>query len=141
MGGRGNGGARNAGNNVEFSVESSSIWGTEQITSYEEFHNPTGIEDAVNEMKREVQRVLELAEGNVDRAYDYLADAYPLHIYGDEATKIIDNRDEHNIIAVDVRINDWNGKIHVTLTPTEYDESDFNTREELDAMGLYERRR
>lgn len=141
MGGRGNGGVRNSGDRVSFSVEDYSIWGTEVLTSYENYNNPKGMESAVNEMKEEVKRVLELADYDVDRAYEYLADAYPFHEYGDEAVKVIDNRDDHNILAVRVEMHDWNGKVQVTLTPRELNEENYNTREELDAIGLYERRR
>lgn len=141
MGGRGTAASRNSGSNIEFSVENSSVWGTEKITSYEDFRNPSGVEKAVNEMKEEVKRVLELADGDIDRAYEYLADAYPFALYDDDGTKIVDNRDENNIIGVKVQMSNWDGKINVTLSPAEYSEDEFNTREELDAIGLWERRR
>ena len=140
MGGRGNAAARNS-SRVSINVEYYDMWGTHELTDYDEYNNPSGVEKAVEEMKSEVQRVLELADYDVDRAYEYLADAYPFHEYGNEAVKVVDNRDEHNILAVDVRMNDWDGKVNVTLTPRELDESEYYSREELDALGLYERRR
>lgn len=134
MGGRGTAAARNSGN-INFKV--TERWSSEELTSFESKE----VENAVNEMKSEVKRVLELANYDVDRAYEYLADAYPFALYDDEAVKIVNNRDDHNIIAVDVRMHEWGGKISVGLSPIVFDESDFNTREELDAIGLHERRR
>lgn len=141
FGGRGSNGSRNSGDRVSFSVEDYSIWGTEVLTSYENYNNPEGIESAVEEMKKSVQEALEMADYDVDRAWEYLADYYPFNEYGDEAVKVINNRDEHNILAVRVDMLERNGKVQVTLTPRELDESDYYSREELDAMGLYERRR
>lgn len=138
MGGRGNGGSRNTGN-VTIEVDLKDIWG--ESIGYDTFDDPEAVKDAVNEMKRTVQEVLEMADNDVDRAYDYLADAYPYALYDDDATKIVNNRDEQNIIAVDVRMNDWGGKVRVTLTPKVFSEDEFLTREELDAIGLTERRR
>ena len=135
MGSIGTGTSSASSNNV--SIEVREYWGNEEITSYDNAE----IEKDINQVKRVVQDVLEEADNNIDRAYDYLADNYPFHLYDDEATKIIDNRDEHNIIAVDIRMREDNGKVKVTLSPRVFDESDFNTQEELDAMGLYERRR
>lgn len=130
-------GSSTSSNTNNVSVEVREYWGNEEITSYESQE----VEKAVNSVQRVVKDVLEEADNNIDRAYDYLADNYPFHLYDDEATKIIDNSDEHNIIAVDIRMREDNGKVKVTLSPRVFDESDFNTREELDAMGLYERRK
>ena len=141
MGGRGTAASRNSGSRVSFSVEYYDMWGTHELTDYSEYNDPKGVEKSVEEMKSEVKRVLELADYDVDRAYEYLADAYPFHEYGNEAVKVVNNVDEHNILAVDVRMNDWDGKVNVTLTPRELDESEYYSREELDALGLYERRR
>ena len=138
MGGRGNGGARNTGS-VTIEVELKDIWG--DPIGYDTFDDPEAVKDAVEEMKKSVQEVLEMADNDVDRAYEYLADSYPYALYDDDATKIVNNRDEQNIIAVDVRMNDWDGKVRVTLTPKVFSEDEFYTREELDAIGLTERRR
>lgn len=100
-----------------------------------------GQELAIAEAKKSIQEVLEMADGDVDRAYEYLADYYPFRLYDDDATKIIDNRDDQAIQAVEFRLHDMgNGKIEVVLVPHTYSEDEFNTQEELDAIGLYERR-
>lgn len=112
-------------------------WGHEEITSFDD----ENVERAVNTMKKAVVEALEAADNDVDRAYEYLADAFPYSLYDDEGTKIVDNQDDHNIIGVEVMMNEFDGKVDVELVPVVFDESDFLTREELDAVGLYERRR
>jgi len=134
MGGRGGTANRNAGN---ITIEVKDYWTQENLTSFESEE----VEDAINEMRKSVKEVLERAEGDVDRAYEYLADYYPYALYDDDATKIVNNRDEHHIVGVDVRIHEWDGKIQVTLVPRVFSEDEFLTREELDAIGLTERRR
>ncbi len=122
-------------NNINISVHER--WGHEEITSFDD----EDVERAVETMKKAVVEALKAADNDVDRAYEYLADAFPYSLYDDEGTKIVDNRDDHNIIGVEVMMNEFDGKIDVELVPVVFDESDFLTREELDAVGLYERRR
>ena len=112
-------------------------WGHEEITSFDD----EDVERAVDTMKKAVVEALKGADNDVDRAYEYLADTFPYSLYDDEGTKIVDNRDDHNIIGVEVMMNEFDGKVDVELVPVVFDESDFLTREELDAVGLYERRR
>ena len=112
-------------------------WGNEEITSFDD----ANVERAVETMKKAVIEALKAANNDVDRAYEYLADEFPYALYDDEAVKIVDNRDDHNIIGVEVRMNGFDGNVDVELVPMVFDESDFLTREELDAIGLYERRR
>lgn len=122
-------------NNINISVHER--WGHEEITSFDD----ENVERAVDTMKKAVVEALKAADNDIDRAYEYLADAFPYSLYDDEGTKIVDNRDDHNIIGVEVMMNEFDGKVDVELVPVVFDESDFLTREELDAVGLYERRR